>query len=85
VGRTARADNPYAEHAARLAGALRAARERRGMSREELARRSGISTATLTKIESRATHDPGFFTVARLAEVLRVGLDELAARARGDR
>lgn len=85
MGRTPRAENPYAEHAARLAGALRAARERQGMSREELARRSGISTATLTKIESRATHDPGFFTIARMAGVLRVRLDDLAARARGDR
>ena len=83
MGRVARGDNPYAEDAARLADELRRAREEQGLSREQLAVRARLSTHTLAKIELHATVDPGFFTVARLADELALRLDDLVARASG--
>lgn len=80
MGRVPRGENPYAEDAARLAAQLRSARERTGLSREQLARQADLSAATLAKIELHATLDPGFFTVARLADALSLRLDELARR-----
>lgn len=77
MGRIARRDNPYADQARRLGERLRQEREARGLSREQLAVSADLSSATLTKIERHETHDPGFFTVARLAEQLTLGLDEL--------
>ncbi len=81
MGRVARAQSPYVDAAARLAGALRSAREARGLSREQLARAAELSTATLAKIELHATLDPGFFTVARIAGALALRLDDLARHA----
>ncbi len=85
MGRTPRRDNPYADQARRLGERLRAEREARGLSREQLAVSADLSSATLTKIERHETHDPGFFTVARLAEQLTLDLDDLEASTRGRR
>ena len=65
----------------RLAVALRLAREDRELAQELLARRADVSVETVRKIEARATSNPGFFTVAALAEALGISLDDLAARS----
>lgn len=60
----------------RLGAVLRAARGPRGMS--EIAGAAGISVETLRKIETGRIPTPAFFTVAALAEVLGLSLDEVA-------
>ena len=61
-----------------LGRALQRARGRR--SAADVASRAGISLDTLRKIERGAIAAPTFFTVAALAGVLDLDLDELAAR-----
>ena len=48
-------------------------------SAAEVAQRAGISLDTLRKIERGAIATPAFFTVAALADVLGLDLNELAA------
>jgi transcriptional regulator with XRE-family HTH domain len=52
-------------------------RARSGRSAAEVALRAGISLDTLRKIERGAIATPAFFTVAALAEVLGLDLNEL--------
>ncbi len=52
-------------------------RARRGRSAAEVAHLAGISLDTLRKIERGAIASPAFFTVAALAEVLGLDLNEL--------
>jgi transcriptional regulator with XRE-family HTH domain len=59
-----------------LGAALREARGSRSMV--EVAAAAGIAVETLRKIESGRVPTPAFFTVAALAGVLGLGLDELA-------
>ncbi|MEV5506781.1 helix-turn-helix domain-containing protein [Streptomyces orinoci] len=56
---------------------LRQARGERSMV--EVAAAAGVSAETLRKIETGRAPTPAFFTVAALASVLGVSLDELAA------
>jgi transcriptional regulator with XRE-family HTH domain len=46
---------------------------------EEVARAAGISVETLRKVETGRIPTPAFFTVATLARVLGLSLDELAS------
>lgn len=66
---------------ARLGGLLRAARGTRSIA--EVAAAAGISAETLRKIETGRIPTPAFFTVAALAEVLDMSLDDLAAHCAG--
>ncbi len=52
------------------------------MTRELLAERAQLSPNTVMAVEQGRVADPGFFTVAALAQALSVGLDELAERSR---
>ncbi|MCK0089802.1 helix-turn-helix transcriptional regulator [Rhodococcus sp. HNM0563] len=63
----------------RLGGRLRAARGARTLA--EVAGEAGISPETLRKIEAGRMATPAFATVAALAQVLAVSLDELAVLA----
>lgn len=54
-------------------------RARGGRSAAEVALRAGISLDTLRKIERGAIATPAFFTVAALAGVLGLDLNDLAA------
>jgi DNA-binding Xre family transcriptional regulator len=65
----------------RLGAALREARGPRSMA--EISAASGISTDTLRKIETGRIPTPAFATVAAIAAVLDVSLDELAESAVG--
>ncbi|HZG02577.1 MAG TPA: helix-turn-helix transcriptional regulator [Streptomyces sp.] len=60
----------------RLGALLRRARGERSMV--EVAAAAGVSAETLRKIETGRAPTPAFFTVAALAAVLGVSLDELA-------
>ncbi|MFI9723000.1 helix-turn-helix domain-containing protein [Streptomyces sp. NPDC052396] len=56
---------------------LRQARGERSMV--EIAAAAGVSAETLRKIETGRAPTPAFFTVAALASVLGLSMDELAA------
>ena len=66
------------ERGERLGRLLREARGGRSMA--EVAAAAGISAETLRKIETGRAPTPAFFTVAALAEVLGLSMDELAGR-----
>jgi len=66
----------------RLGEAIRRARERRRLSQQEVAQRSGVAYGTLRKIEGGETANAGFFTVAEIARVLDLNLAVLARRPR---
>ena len=51
---------------------VRTLREERGWSQEELARRSGFSAFTISKIERGATKEPGAYTLDKIASALGV-------------
>ena len=59
---------------------LRKLRKEKGLSQEKLARLSGISLNTLTKIESGFAKKPTIQTVVKVAKALEVSLDELVNR-----
>ncbi|MBV7694107.1 helix-turn-helix domain-containing protein [Streptomyces sp. TRM70350] len=64
------------ERGERLGQLLRRARGGRSMA--EVAAEAGISAETLRKIETGRAPTPAFFTVAALARVLGLSMDELA-------
>jgi transcriptional regulator with XRE-family HTH domain len=61
----------------RLGALLRSARGDRSMVR--VAELAGVSAETIRKIESGRIPTPAFFTVAALAAVLGISLDDIAA------
>jgi transcriptional regulator with XRE-family HTH domain len=77
-GRRKHADSRYAEQAQRLAARLRSKRDQAGLSQEELASRAGVSVATVSKIETGAVREPGYFTVVALMDVLNAASEERA-------
>ncbi|MEU3610237.1 helix-turn-helix transcriptional regulator [Streptomyces sp. NPDC035033] len=66
------------ERGERLGRLLREARGERSMV--EIAAAAGLSAETLRKIETGRAPTPAFFTVAALAGVLDLSLDELLVR-----
>lgn len=78
TGRARREAVPHAGAAVALADQLRAQREQRGLTRDQLADASGVAAATIAKLEQLQTVDPGFFTIVALARVLGVDLQHLA-------
>ncbi|MEU9593944.1 helix-turn-helix domain-containing protein [Streptomyces sp. NPDC048219] len=66
------------ERGERLGRLLRAARGDRTMT--EVAAQAGVSAETLRKIETGRAPTPAFFTVAALAAVLGVSMDELVGQ-----
>jgi transcriptional regulator with XRE-family HTH domain len=60
----------------RMAEKLKALRERRGLSQEELAKRAGISRTYLARLET-ARQDPRLSTLEKLAKALKVTVAEL--------
>lgn len=67
------------ERGRRLGDLLRRRRGNRSMV--EVAAAAGISAETLRKIETGRIPTPALFTVAAIAEVLGVSLDEVVAEA----
>lgn len=77
-GRSKRAESRYVDQAGRLAGRLRALREQRGMTQEQLAARAGISVATVRNIERVAVVEPSLFTVLAMVRVLGATIEDVA-------
>lgn len=65
-----------------LADALRAARARRGWSREALAYHSGVSYAAIAQIEAGRRTDVRIRSLVALADALGVSIDFLVGRSR---
>ncbi len=70
--------DPDRRRGERLGRVLREARGARSIV--DVAAAAGVSAETLRKIETGRVPTPAFFTVAALAEALRLPLDVLAAR-----
>jgi len=64
-----------------LGQAIRAVRQQVGLSQKELADAAGIDQSYLSMIESDQRGNPGTRIMARLAQVLQVSIDDLAASA----
>lgn len=57
---------------------IRKLRQQKKLSQEKLARLTGISLNTLTKIESGFTKRPAFETIYKIAKALGISVDRLA-------
>jgi transcriptional regulator with XRE-family HTH domain len=79
AGRPARL--PGGSSRPRLGHVIVAQRLAAGLTRGELARRSGVSTNTLMKVEQDQTQDPGVLKIAALCRALSVSIDELVRDA----
>lgn len=56
---------------------LQEARQKAGLTQQQLCHQANLSFSTLTKIERGAIKSPSIFTVSAIAAALGVGLDEL--------
>lgn len=56
---------------------LQLARQRAGLTQQDLCHKAGLSYSTLAKIERGAIKAPSIFTISQIAAVLGVSLDEL--------
>lgn len=56
---------------------LQNARKAAGLTQEQLCQKAGLAYSTLAKIERGAIKSPSVFTIANIAGVVGVGLDEL--------
>lgn len=56
---------------------LQLARKRAGLTQQELCQRVGLSYSTLTKIERGAIRSPSVFTVAAIANIVGVSIEDL--------
>jgi DNA-binding XRE family transcriptional regulator len=57
---------------------LRALREQRGMTQEQLAAQAGISVATVRNIERLVVVEPSLFTVLAIVRVLGGTIEDVA-------
>lgn len=60
-----------------LAKNIKKLRARKGLSQEKLARLADISNNTLIKIEQGIARKPTITTIAKIASVLEISIDEL--------
>lgn len=56
---------------------LQQARQAAGLTQQQLCQKAGLSYSTLAKIERGAIKSPSIFTIAQIAQVLNVSLNEL--------
>ena len=61
---------------------VRWARDDRGLTRPELAKKAGISVYTLTALELRQPKNPGLLHIQQLAQGLGLTMDELLSYPR---
>lgn len=69
------------EHGRRLGKLIAESRARQDKSGQELATSSAVSIDTVRSLESGRVPSPSFLTIARLAGVLGLSLDELHRHA----
>lgn len=60
-----------------LGSSVQRARRNAGLTQQQLCQQAGISYSTLAKIERGAIKTPSVFTVATIARVLNISMDEL--------
>jgi transcriptional regulator with XRE-family HTH domain len=72
------------KHGRRLGARLASERAKSGWSAQEVATAAHLSIDTLRSMETGRVATPAFLTVARLAEVLGLSLDDLHRVARRD-
>jgi FMN phosphatase YigB (HAD superfamily)/DNA-binding XRE family transcriptional regulator len=60
---------------------LQEARQKAGLTQQQLCHQANLSFSTLTKIERGAIRAPSIFTIQAIAGALGVGLDELVGQA----
>ena len=63
-----------------LAKRLKELRKEKGWSQQKLAEKAGLSFNAVTKIEQGLAKHPTLKTLIKLANVFRIGLDELIGR-----
>lgn len=63
-----------------IAETIKKFRTKKGLSQEKLARLADISTVTLVKIESGVAKEPTITTITKIANALKVSIDELVGR-----
>ena len=63
-----------------LAKNIRKLRKECKLSQEGLAKRAGITFSTLAKLESGVNNNPTLDTLCKIADVLKISLDELVGR-----
>ncbi len=64
-----------------LATALKRARKNAGLTQQDLCEQADLSYSTLAKIERGAIKAPSIFTIAQIAHVLGLSLDELVGNS----
>lgn len=62
---------------------LQTARQKAGLTQQQLCQRANLSFSTLTKIERGAIKSPSIFTIQAIAGAIGTGLDELVGNATG--
>jgi transcriptional regulator with XRE-family HTH domain len=60
-----------------LGKSLQLARQKAGITQQELCQRAGLSYSTLAKIERGAIKSPSIFTIQRISQALGVDLNQL--------
>ena len=60
---------------------LQKARQKAGLTQQQLCAKANLSYSTLAKIERGAIRAPSIFTVEAIANAINIGLDELIGRA----
>lgn len=60
-----------------LGRAIQSARQQAGLTQQQLCNQAGLSYSTLAKIERGAIKTPSVFTVAQIAQVLSMSMDNL--------
>lgn len=66
-----------------IGAVIREVRGELGVSMRDLGRKTGMTTAYLSMIETGARKDPGFGTVLKIAKGLGVTVEDLALRLEG--
>ncbi len=79
-----RASDQDRKHGRRLGRLIADRREQTRRSAPELAQEASVAIDTIRRLEIGRVPTPAFLTVARLAEVLRLSLDDLHAQASRD-
>jgi transcriptional regulator with XRE-family HTH domain len=64
---------------------LATTRELQRMTLRELEKRSGVSNALISQIETGHVINPGFFTVVALAKALRIPIEQVARAKRNEK
>ena len=56
---------------------IKRARNKLGLTQDDLVRKSGVKHTTLTKIESNVVVKPSVQTVAKIAKALEIAIEDL--------